>query len=248
VIVGSLLLILGAVVTLAVGLAIGSNVYLVVSIMASLLAAIAIVAGSRRAGMARAATGEQPTRRRAGYEESPGQATADHGGRRHGRHEAMTEVMPAEVGGADTRAAYEDVAGRRTVLTVGEPAIPAQGGGSGMGRTYYQDPDAQDPDLDRAGQVIDDDDDDDDDDYDDEDPADEPAAQRVSPADAGRVARMRNEVFVIDGRPRYHLMGCGHLNDRESEPLPVHEAIELGFTPCGLCEPDSALIAEARRV
>ena len=26
------------------------------------------------------------------------------------------------------------------------------------------------------------------------------------------------------------------------------EAIELGFTPCSLCEPDSALLAEARRV
>jgi hypothetical protein len=30
--------------------------------------------------------------------------------------------------------------------------------------------------------------------------------------------------------------------------LPVHEAIELGFTPCGLCEPDSALLTEVRRV
>jgi hypothetical protein len=128
------------------------------------------------------------------------------------------------------------------MVALQEPAIPAQGGASNLGRTY------PDPDLEPVGHVIDDDDDDDDDDFDDEDPADEPVAQRVSAADAGRVARMRNEVFVIDGRPRYHLLGCGHLYERESEPLPVHEAIELGFTPCGLCEPDSALIAEARRV
>ncbi|MDG4827066.1 hypothetical protein O7635_34910 [Asanoa sp. WMMD1127] len=88
----------------------------------------------------------------------------------------------------------------------------------------------------------------DDDDDDDEDPADEPAAQIVSAADAARVARMTAPVLVIDGRPRYHITGCVHLLGRESEPLPVGEAAELGFTPCSLCEPDSALLAGARRV
>jgi hypothetical protein len=80
------------------------------------------------------------------------------------------------------------------------------------------------------------------------DPPDEPAPQQVSAADAARVGRMLNEVLVVDGRPRYHLAGCVHLLGRESEPLPVSEAIELGFTPCSLCEPDSALLADARRV
>lgn len=83
---------------------------------------------------------------------------------------------------------------------------------------------------------------------DDEDPPDEPAPQLVSAADAARVGQMGTEVLVVDGRPRYHLSGCVHLLGRESEPLPVSEAIELGFTPCSLCEPDSALLAEARRV
>lgn len=82
----------------------------------------------------------------------------------------------------------------------------------------------------------------------DADPPDEPAPQQVSPADAARVRRMPNEVLVVDGRPRYHLAGCVHLLGRESEPLPVSEAIELGFTPCSLCEPDSALLADVRRV
>ncbi|MEJ3747726.1 hypothetical protein WEI85_31095 [Actinomycetes bacterium KLBMP 9797] len=77
---------------------------------------------------------------------------------------------------------------------------------------------------------------------DDEDPPDEPAAQFVEPADAALVARMTADVLVIDGRPRYHLTGCVHLLGRESEPLPVGEAVELGFTPCGRCEPDSALL------
>ena len=57
-IVGSLLLILGAVVTLALGLVKGSNAYLVGSIMASLLAAIALVVGSRQAGARSRAWGD----------------------------------------------------------------------------------------------------------------------------------------------------------------------------------------------
>ena len=85
-------------------------------------------------------------------------------------------------------------------------------------------------------------------DLDDEDPPDEPIAQRVLPADAARIARMSTEVLVIDGRPRYHVAGCVHLLGRPHEPLPVNEAVELGFSPCGLCEPDSALLADARRV
>lgn len=80
------------------------------------------------------------------------------------------------------------------------------------------------------------------------DPPDEPAPQQVSAADAARVGRMHTEVLVVDGRPRYHLPGCVHLLGRESEPLPVGEAVGIGFTPCSLCEPDSALLADARRV
>jgi hypothetical protein len=86
------------------------------------------------------------------------------------------------------------------------------------------------------------------DDFDEDVPPDEPAAQRVNAADAARVARMSADVFVIDGRPRYHLGGCVHLLGRQFEPLPVSEAVELGFSPCALCEPDSVLIADARRV
>jgi hypothetical protein len=83
---------------------------------------------------------------------------------------------------------------------------------------------------------------------DEEEPPDEPVAQRVPAGDAARVARMTTEVLVIDGRPRYHVAGCVHLLGRPHEPLPVSEAVELGFSPCGLCEPDSALLADARRV
>lgn len=76
-------------------------------------------------------------------------------------------------------------------------------------------------------------------------PPDEPDAQQVPPATAARVATLTADVMVIDGRPRYHLVSCPHLVGRESEPLPVREAVELGFTPCGRCEPDTRLIADA---
>ncbi len=82
----------------------------------------------------------------------------------------------------------------------------------------------------------------------DEDPPDEPSAEMTTPTNAARIAMLASEVLVIDGRPRYHVLGCVHLLGRESEPLPVGEALELGFSPCGMCEPDSALLAEARRV
>lgn len=237
-IVGSLLLILGAVALLALGLVRGSNAYLVVSIAASLLAAIALVVGSRQAGGERDRADEQPARARgrsrgATERAEANQLAAELAGYRQNRNEPMsTQVIPAvRADGPQEPAVQEELTGRRTMVAVQEPAIPAQGGG---------------PDRGAVGQL--DDDDDDDDDFDDEDPLDEPVAQQVSAGDAARVARMTNEVLVIDGRPRYHLPGCVHLLGRDSEPLPVHEAVELGFTPCGLCEPDSALVAQARRV
>jgi hypothetical protein len=79
----------------------------------------------------------------------------------------------------------------------------------------------------------------------DEDPADEPLPQRIQPTDAVRVSRMTADVLVVDGRPRYHLADCPHLDGRDSEPLPVAEAVDLGFTPCGLCRPVDRLVAGA---
>jgi len=229
VIVGSLLLILGAVALLALGLVRGSNAYLVASIVASLLAAIALVVGSRQTGAKEAA----PARARGG--KRAGEDAREPAGHRHNRRDQLTEVMPAvRVDGPDLGAeAAEEAPARHGAVAVQEAAIPAQAGA---------------PDLDRgpSGQLMLDNDDDDD--LEESDPPDEPVAQQVSVADAARVAQMTNDVLVIDGRPRYHLPGCVHLLGRDSEPLPVQEAVELGFTPCGLCEPDSALLAEARRV
>ena len=80
---------------------------------------------------------------------------------------------------------------------------------------------------------------------DEDDPDDEPLPQSVRPADAVVVARLDTEVLVVDGRPRYHMADCPHLVGRLTEPLPVNEAVELGFGPCGLCRPVDRLVAAA---
>ena len=48
-------------------------------------------------------------------------------------------------------------------------------------------------------------------------------------------------MLVVDEQPRYHLMGCRALAAQQTIPLPAREAVELGFTPCGWCNPVAAL-------
>jgi hypothetical protein len=260
--VASLLLIVGAVAMLGYGLLDGSNTYLVGSILMSLFAALALVIGSRRGGKAAvaAAVAEERSRnrRRNPSDELVGAgAVAGSGGRRGDR----LPVSEDDIDTVDTpvRANRETEVIDLADLGVGQRTAPPADDRYDYTADYGDlsaDPYAQDSYDDRyaaspqsatqpgppAGAVLDDDDDDE------EDPADEPPAQRLPAADAARVAQLDADVLVIDGRPRYHLPGCVHLLGRDSEPLPVNEAVELGFTPCGLCEPDSALLARARRV
>jgi hypothetical protein len=79
------------------------------------------------------------------------------------------------------------------------------------------------------------------------DPPDEPAPQSITAVEAGRVAKLVTEVAVIDNRPRYHITHCSHLLGREYERLPAMEAVALGFTPCGACEPVTVLLAGVPR-
>lgn len=190
-------------------------------------------AGVAHPGMAPAGVG-QPGVSRSGVPEVPDQRG---GGLRSATTEAMTESIPVMGSGmADPDLDDDPGLDRR------DPGFDRHAGSdyhatppNGMASVHADLPDpVRHPD--------------DDDVEDDDDPPDEPAPQIVPPSDAARVARMSTDVLVIDGRPRYHLPGCVHLLGRESEPLPVGEAVELGFTPCSLCEPDSALLADARRV
>jgi len=49
------------------------------------------------------------------------------------------------------------------------------------------------------------------------------------------------EVWVADGYPEYHTAGCHELNGRDAEPVPVSQAVEDGFSPCGRCDPDNLI-------
>jgi hypothetical protein len=60
-----------------------------------------------------------------------------------------------------------------------------------------------------------------------------PAAQSAPLAAPG-------DVWVIDGRPRYHLESCAIIQGQAAEPIPYEQANEDGFMPCSLCEPDAA--------
>lgn len=77
-------------------------------------------------------------------------------------------------------------------------------------------------------------------------PETEPAEQDTDAADVLRVCESSDQVYVIDERPRYHLADCSWVGERESFALPVGEARELGFGPCAVCAPDSAIAASAR--
>jgi hypothetical protein len=252
VIVGSLLLILVAVATLGLGLVQGSNALLVGSIAASMLAAIALIVGARRTAAARAVLDDNAydglgdERAAAGRRADPPRGSARRGdGTVYGRESAAHAAEPGDLlveDDPDLVSVPHQTSGEPH-QTVDEPdrvlGDPDQTLGD-RNRTLdedvgYVEPGVVELDLDL------------DEDLDDEDPPDEPAAQLVPAADAARVARMSTNVLVIDGRPRYHQPGCVHLLGRESEALPVSEAVQLGFTPCSLCEPDSALLAEARR-
>ncbi|AIJ22631.1 hypothetical protein [Amycolatopsis methanolica] len=74
----------------------------------------------------------------------------------------------------------------------------------------------------------------------------EPGEESTDPADAEIVDELDVEVVVVDEHPRYHLTDCGWLADRDTIPISVKEARDLGFTPCARCTPDAHL-AEAHR-
>jgi len=74
----------------------------------------------------------------------------------------------------------------------------------------------------------------------------EPPEETIQVGAALRAAQLEDEVLVVDGRPRYHLGGCRFLAGRSTVPLPLSTARRSGFTPCGLCRPDSTLLARAR--
>ncbi|HEY8828051.1 MAG TPA: hypothetical protein VIM17_09870 [Jatrophihabitantaceae bacterium] len=64
--------------------------------------------------------------------------------------------------------------------------------------------------------------------------ADEFAADEFAADSAGADA---DAVWVIDGRPRYHLGNCAIIKGQDAEAIPFEQATQDGFMPCTLCEP-----------
>ncbi len=241
----SLLLILVAIVLAILGVIQGSDPLLVGSILASLLTAVFLAVSARQAAAMRLAAGQDgftvrlaPPRRAAettstaAYEPTPAEeaeeaeeAAADRAtsipsqDRIEDRGDERLATPTAETSATD---GLDTDLGAEPELTT-QVELDLHPAGTGIGDPAL---DALDPD---------------------EDPLDEPPAQLIPPGEAAMVAGLETDVMVVDGRPRYHLVTCAHLRGREIEALPVSEAVELGFTPCSLCEPDTALLAQARR-
>lgn len=272
----SILLILVAVVLLIAGLAGGSSLLLIVSIAASLLSAVAFVAFARQAAAARATAGREtgPRLRTAHTVPSPDEPVspvphhtstfgAGGSGWRQPPGSPVTEpddapppaaysppAEPFDAGPYTSASDSEPAAGPYTSASGTEPAAgpyatafdgePAAGPYAAPDPVVadaapYSPPGPRVPETARPtspapGEAFDGD----------------PPAEFLSTGEVARLVRLPDEVLVVDGHPRFHLPGCPHLVGREDEPLPVAEAVALGFTPCAHCAAATTLLAEAR--
>jgi hypothetical protein len=73
-----------------------------------------------------------------------------------------------------------------------------------------------------------------------------PPEEDVEVTDLLLVMDLRDEVLVVDGQPRFHLVECPFVAGGGTVPLPVAEARADGFGPCGTCRPVQHLADTAR--
>jgi hypothetical protein len=74
----------------------------------------------------------------------------------------------------------------------------------------------------------------------------DPGEEQTDASDLLVVSELEDEVVVVDEYPRYHLVECVWLAERDTIPIEVSEARQLGFTPCVRCGPDAKLAAKHR--
>ncbi|RSM35040.1 hypothetical protein DMA12_45815 [Amycolatopsis balhimycina DSM 5908] len=74
----------------------------------------------------------------------------------------------------------------------------------------------------------------------------EPEVEETPESDIAVLADLEDEVVVVDEHPRYHLRTCVWLGTRDTIPIGVGEARQLGFTPCARCTPNATLAAAHR--
>ena len=213
-IVASLLLIVAAAVLLVFGLVRDANLLLVASIAISLVAAVALYVGARQARAADSTDEDEDD------------------GARSDEPTARYPVLAKPVDDVGDTAAPMRRTSAADLAQRPDWPLERRGARAAFDTTVQQPAGRARLDVDAADRPADDLD----------VPADEPPRQRTPRSDAELIARLPAEVLVVDGRPRYHVSGCPHLLDRDAEPLPVSEAVELGFSPCGWCQPDTVLL------
>ncbi|MBE7188807.1 hypothetical protein, partial [Jatrophihabitans endophyticus] len=69
----------------------------------------------------------------------------------------------------------------------------------------------------------------------------EPAPD-AAPAGAGQD---EPQVWVVDGYPEYHVEGCSELAGLPAETVPYEQALDDGFQPCVVCDPDRQPVSVA---
>ncbi|MEV7548833.1 hypothetical protein AB0N89_04335 [Amycolatopsis sp. NPDC089917] len=74
----------------------------------------------------------------------------------------------------------------------------------------------------------------------------DPGEEKSDPEDVAIVSELETEVVVVDEYPRYHVTSCAWLEARDTIPLGIGEARQLGFTPCALCTPDAEIAGQHR--
>ncbi|RSM57042.1 hypothetical protein DMH03_27665 [Amycolatopsis sp. WAC 01376] len=74
----------------------------------------------------------------------------------------------------------------------------------------------------------------------------DPGEEDSDPEDVAVVSELETEVVVVDEYPRYHVTSCTWLETRDTIPLGIGEARQLGFTPCALCTPDAEIAGQHR--
>ncbi|RSN18045.1 hypothetical protein DMC63_18905 [Streptomyces sp. WAC 05977] len=74
----------------------------------------------------------------------------------------------------------------------------------------------------------------------------DPGEEKSDPEDVAVVSELEVEVVVVDEYPRYHVTSCTWLETRDTIPLGIGEARQLGFTPCALCKPDAEIAGRHR--
>ncbi|HEY8302007.1 MAG TPA: hypothetical protein VIG48_08915 [Jatrophihabitans sp.] len=70
---------------------------------------------------------------------------------------------------------------------------------------------------------------------------DGPAAAAAPPQQQARPAAPKT-VWVVDGRPRYHLSDCMIIKDQQAEEIAFEQATGDGFMACAMCEPSAARV------